>query len=118
MDIRVRGARKPVVRGALAVLALIVGGIIYILFRTNTLLMFTWFDSCGLGPAIRTAREAARPFQSALPGWIRYTLPGGLWLYSMLEVVALIWLEYPKVSISLGAIPRSLLRVGSEESSF
>jgi hypothetical protein len=61
---------------------LLIGGLLYILFRSTDLRMFKWFSFIGLDELIHLARETAFPLQKLLPVWTYYSLPDGLWVYS------------------------------------
>lgn len=76
---------KKYIKVLLALLFLIVGGGIYILFRSKTLLMFRWFESLGLMNFIDTMRNITKDF--ALSDFIIYSLPDGLWVSSYLLMV-------------------------------
>jgi hypothetical protein len=79
-----RGLLRPLV-------SLGIGGCLYVLFRPQQLVLFVWLDGLGLTRAAQRAREWAAPWQPDLPAWVIYTLPGMLWLYSMIEICSLIW---------------------------
>ncbi len=70
-------------------LPLFSGGMIYIFFRTNRLLMFRWFENIGLGKIINTVRESSG--HGNLPGWIIYSLPDALWIFSFTSFMLIIW---------------------------
>ena len=70
---------------------LILGGLVYILFRQDTLKMFTWFDSLNLSVVISEIRFFTLPFSDHLPNWFLYSLPDGLWLFSYLSVLLMVW---------------------------
>lgn len=56
----------------IAVIApLIVGGLIYILFRPETLIMFDWFEKAGLLQFIQDLRTSFKG-KLILPQWIIY----------------------------------------------
>ncbi len=63
-------------------LALVAGGMIYILGRPRTLLLFWVADRIGLRRAFNTLR-ATHPLEE-WPEWAVYSLPGGLWSLSYL----------------------------------
>ncbi len=73
----------------LSFVILLLGGLIYIIYRDKSLLMFDWFDAIGIGDAINGLR---RLFQGeGIYGWVKYSLPDGLWLFSYLFLVDTIW---------------------------
>ena len=60
----------------LGMMLLLTGGMTYLLFRPQTLLMFHVTDAIGLSAAINSMREG---ISSQLPEFIIYCLPGALW---------------------------------------
>ncbi len=60
--------------------ALLIGGLIYVLYRANTLVYSLFSDDfCGIG--------AARTNAVKLPDFIVYSLPGGLWSLAYLLLI-------------------------------
>tara|TARA_B100000768_G_C11135061_1_gene313506 strand:+ start:316 stop:675 length:360 start_codon:yes stop_codon:yes gene_type:complete len=53
--------------------------------------MFTWFDSLNLSVFISEIRFFTLPFSDHLPNWFLYSLPDGLWLFSYLSVLLMVW---------------------------
>ncbi len=72
-------------------LPIIFGGLIYILFRSDSLLMFKWFEFLGLSNIIYIVRECV--INISLVDWVRYSLPDGLWVYSFSTVLIILWNE-------------------------
>lgn len=66
-----------------------VGGLIYIFFRTDKLLMFSWFKRLGLSSLISYIRLFSDEF--ILPEWVIYSLPNALWTYSFMFSFVLLW---------------------------
>ena len=60
----------------LGMMLLLTGGMTYLLFRPQTLLMFHVTDAIGLSAAINGMRKS---ISSQLPEFIIYNLPGALW---------------------------------------
>ena len=75
----------------LHIISLITGSLIYICFRTNTLVMFKWFVKLMLTSAINAIREYSLPFSDKLPSWFLYSLPDGLWIFSYICLMMFIW---------------------------
>lgn len=71
--------------------ALLVGGLIYILFRTSTLKMFTWCESIGLWSLTTALRKLTFPFAPKMPEWVLFSLPDGLWIFSYVSLMLFIW---------------------------
>jgi len=75
----------------LAVIALVLGGSIYIFLRTSDFVFFRWIESIGFGPWLETARKHAFSDNSRLPVWIIYSLPSGLWAFAYAVIITSIW---------------------------
>lgn len=68
-----------------------VGGLIYILWRSPSLLMFKWFDALGLTTLLMSMRSACSDVRSNIPDWVLYSLPDAAWLSSGFLLYAVIW---------------------------
>jgi len=65
------------------------GGLIYIIYRDKSLLMFDWFNSIGVSSGIDGLRSL---FQGdGVYGWFKYSLPDGLWIFSYMFLIDAIW---------------------------
>ncbi len=53
--------------------------------------MFSWFDSINLSAVISKLRLFTLPLSDYLPNWFLYSLPDGLWLFSYLSVLLVVW---------------------------
>lgn len=72
-----------------AIILLFVGGLIYVIFRSDNLLMFYWFRDLGLdGIVIKLKEEYG---QMNIWYWVRYNMPAGLWLLSYMFIIDSIW---------------------------
>lgn len=58
------------------------GGMLYVLYRPENLLMFNLLDGLGLMPLVEHFREIAHSV--VLPDFVIYSLPAGLWTASYL----------------------------------
>lgn len=73
----------------ISLVILLLGGLVYVIYRDKSLLMFNWFDSIGISNEIDWLR---RLFQGeGIYGWVKYSLPDGLWLFSYMFIVDAIW---------------------------
>lgn len=70
---------------------LLIGGLIYVIYRSDSLLMFEWFKKIGIITNVVDLREYFSPF--LLPKWIIYSFPDGLWLLSYMLLVDVLWGE-------------------------
>jgi hypothetical protein len=64
---------------------LLIGGLIYIGFRTDSLLMFNWFSYLGVIDLVKSYRSLV--YEITLPEFFVYSLPNGLWTFSFLMFV-------------------------------
>ena len=61
------------------------------IITADTLKMFNWFDSVNLSEAISGLRLFTLPLADFLPNWFLYSLPAGLWLFSYLSILLVVW---------------------------
>lgn len=64
------------------------GGVIYIIWRDRSLLMFQWFEAFYYIDGIIAV---LRNISVGMPDWFIYNLPGGLWAYSFSYILFYIW---------------------------
>src|ERR687898_3674398 len=70
-------------------LPLFAGGLLYVFWRSDTLLLFDWATSLHLRPAVTALRsEAVAPL---LPSFFYYSLPNALWAYALVSSMLLTW---------------------------
>ena len=70
----------------LALMALSVGGMIYVFFRPESIMMFKWF------PFLYVVHKQAYVFRTVnLPDILVYSIPDGLWLFSYILLIGVIW---------------------------
>lgn len=72
-----------------ALFFLLIGGLIYIGYRSETLLMFKWFECIGISDYIIHFRDICSKYN--IPYFIKYSLPDGLWLLSYMMIIGTIW---------------------------
>ena len=70
---------------------LILGGFLYVTFRSKSLRMFNWFESIGLNSKISNLRECFSSIKHNLPSWVYFSLPDALWVYSFTSTILIIW---------------------------
>ena len=76
-------------------LPILLGGLIYILFRDTDMWMFRWADAVGISGAISAARGAAAPLAPHLPAVVLYSLPDGAWVLACTALFARLWSDGP-----------------------
>ena len=87
------------------IIPMLIGGFIYILFREDNLLMFNWFNSLGMKNLIDFFQEHTLS-KNLIPNWIKFSLPDGIWIYSLTSLMIIIWSNHQAKSkyfwISMG----------------
>ena len=73
----------------LALFILVIGGLIYIVYRSENLLMFKWFDYLCISDYIMYFRDTCSKY--SIPNFIQYSLPDGLWALSYMMIMGTIW---------------------------
>ena len=76
-------------RFILSMLILCIGGLIYIGFRDKSLLMFDWLYHMGFTQHVEAFRSLFD--QDGVYGWVKNSLPDGLWLFAYMFLVDAIW---------------------------
>jgi hypothetical protein len=98
----------------LATAALLTGGIIYILWRGESLRMFSWFNYLGVGQLLHVLRAHAAPYAHAFPSWVYSSLPEALWLLSGTLYFRWIWRNGSAFSYVLWTSLFIAIAIGSE----
>jgi hypothetical protein len=75
----------------LSAIALLAGGIIYVLFRTSEPGFFNWIRAAGLDGWLNFARNSTLSLTPFLPKWVVYSLPNGLWAFAYALLITVIW---------------------------
>lgn len=73
----------------ISIMSICLGGLIYLGFRKETLLMFNWADLIGAQDLVQSWRDYCSNIM--LPKWAIFSLPDGLWTLSYLLLIDLIW---------------------------
>lgn len=92
-DYHIYSSLLPKVRLILfnVIVPLLLGGLIYIVFRSKSLILFTWFDEISISGFTNLVRDFLYPLKNSLPDWIIFSLPDGLWVYSFTSFLIIIW---------------------------
>lgn len=88
MAIRKHPTRKNLM---VALLAIVLGGSLYIFFRPVPPVFFGWMSMAGFGDRLETIRQHSLALAPVLPGWVVYALPQGLWAFAYALIIAGIW---------------------------
>ena len=83
--------RAEVLYVMLSAFAVCLGGIIYIFFRPSDHVFFEWIRGVGLNHWLNNARELSGSTGLALPEWLVYSLPNGLWAFAYALLITFIW---------------------------
>jgi FtsH-binding integral membrane protein len=91
------------------------GAAIYSLWRSKTLLVFTWYRWIGLQGLILTLRAHAASARHLVPDLVLYSAPDALWVYSFTFIMQVIWLREPaSPGRAVWTLLPLLLSVGAE----
>lgn len=70
------------IKWAFALMPVIIGGTIYLLYRPKNILLFSTLNEMGIMPRLEAIRKSAELYH--LPNFVVYSLPAGLWTASYL----------------------------------
>jgi len=98
---------------ALSLSTMLLGGMIYILWRSDTLIMFNWFTHLGIDEMIERMRTISAPFSKQLPSWLIYSAPNALWFFSGIIAFDIIWGKESQMKIFWISL-FFILAIGSE----
>lgn len=80
---------KRLAEATIGLVALALGGLIYVRYRSESLLMFDWFQNLGLRDLVKSIRMNAT--NSELFGWVKFNMPAGLWLLAYMFMIDSVW---------------------------
>lgn len=81
----------------LSIIALFIGGGIYLSFRSDTLLMFRWVESLHLNVFVEKLRQSMSTYSPS--DFVKYNLPDGLWSIAYCLIMVSIWGKTSKENI-------------------
>lgn len=73
-----------------SLIPLLFGGLIYVLFRSQSLIMFGWVNAIGMYELINLLRTYINANETLMPNWFIYSLPDGLWIYSFTSALIIV----------------------------
>ena len=90
-----------------AIVPVVTGGLIYLLWRPGPIKFFAWFEDIGLGNLLLSIRQYSLKPPSIMPNFVVYSLPNGLWAFSFAFIVTLLWCNHksPLKFLWLATIP-------------
>jgi len=74
-----------------SVTSIALGILIYLLFRTSSLKVFSWLEFIGVNKFITKFRNWIDIFSYKLPEWFLFSFPDSLWVFSYVCVMLGIW---------------------------
>ncbi len=95
------------------ILPISVGTLIYLLFRPVNLTVFHWSEKVGLYSYVLKARDLFN-IGGYMPEWFVYSLPNGLWAYSFMFFIYIIWGDAKSSGKTIFILLVVVLSVGSE----
>ena len=101
---------------------IMLGAGIYSLWRSQRLLVFTWYGWLGLQAPLLALRDKLAGVRHFLPDSVLYSLPDALWVYSFTYLMQLVWFRHSRsfgrsfwvflpVSLAVGAETGQLFKV-------
>ena len=84
---------QSIMRGKIfiGILPVFLGGLIYLTYRVDSLLMFNWFKIIGLNDLVHFLRTDNILQNWTIPNWVKFSLPDALWLFSFTYIIILLW---------------------------
>lgn len=76
----------------ISIILLTLGGLIYLGWRSEDLVMFQLLKRWGLYDLTISIRNIGA--EHSLSDWIKYSMPDGLWLFSYMFLIDAIWYKY------------------------
>ncbi|MFC6267304.1 hypothetical protein [Frigoriflavimonas asaccharolytica] len=71
--------------------SLSLGVLIYLLFRSESLKIFSWLKIIGIDFTNTDLRKTTIVFAKFLPDWFLFSLPDGIWIFSYVCLMLYIW---------------------------
>lgn len=68
-----------------------IGGLIYILWRPDSLTVFGWLEAAGMLNSVSTLRQQGAGLGTMLPAWVLFSLPQALWVFGGSLALHSIW---------------------------
>jgi hypothetical protein len=71
--------------------AIWLGGLTYVVFRSTSLLMFSWFDQLGLADTVTSMRATWGGMETQIPAFLIMSAPFALWVLSYMLLIEAVW---------------------------
>ena len=92
----------------------IVGGLIYTIYRDENILLFEWYNYLGISFYTLELRNFFNPQNLFISNFLTQNLPDGLWVYSFTSCMLLIWGKKNPINKYIYIIIPMLLSIFSE----
>ena len=92
---------------------LIIGSYLYLKFRSETLLMFTWAENLGLNFIVSSIRESSILNSPKLEYFI-YSTPFGMWVVSFCCFIGAIWHKDSSIEAIIWRLLAPVIAISSE----
>ena len=93
---------------------MVIGGMIYLLWRSDDMLMFKCADAVGLSGLIYSARGMFGSYSEWVPNIILFSLPDAVWVYSGTAFFSRLWESGPRLPHLFWSLIFVVLAVGGE----
>ncbi len=90
------------------------GGLIYVIWRPKSLIMFHWFSALRLNIIVDVIRAISNQRHNLPSDWIIYSLPSGLWIYSFTFCLTYLWSDSKSKFRLIWIMIGPILGIGSE----
>jgi hypothetical protein len=78
---------------AFCFLPLLLGGAMYLLLRSDSLLVFRWIEWLGYKNELEQLRKLFKPFAKFIPDQVLFSMPDALWGFSLAWYLEIVWNE-------------------------
>ena len=95
-------------------LPLFLATLIYILFRADTLFLFTWLDELGLKTLVNAVRQPFVGLSNHIPQILLYSFPDAAWSYAFTALMTLYWRDDPSTVKWIWIAFAAMMGVASE----
>ena len=113
-DCKRRTILRLLLTTSVVVLPLVLGGLIYLAWRSPSLLMFQWAETLGVSSHVQELRAFAGPLAPYVPGWVFFSFPDGAWVYSATAAYLVVWRAKWSTEAAFWVLLPVAMGVGSE----
>ena len=73
---------------------ILLGGLMYLSWRSTTLVIFGWLDALGFSGSVQAIRAVTTPWKESIPDWVLFSLPDALWSYAFTCGLCFVWASH------------------------